>query len=129
MHVSVCCDNRLQVCTNRWEEVLEGLRVDEREVHAAEHPGERVSDGFLEAVPGAANLFLLASVGQENTILSNLPLLLRQPSGILGPVREEEEGDQSDEDTGGALDDEEPLPAGIGQFSSPKVGAGARAHL
>ena len=46
----------------RWEEVLERLGVDEREVHAAEHPGEGVSDGGFETVPGAADFLLLASV-------------------------------------------------------------------
>ena len=46
----------------RREEVFEGLGVDEREVHAAEHPGEGVSDGGFETVPGAADFLLLASV-------------------------------------------------------------------
>lgn len=97
--------------TYRWEEILEGLCVDEGEVHAAEHPGEGVFDGFLESIPGASDLFLLAAVGQQYTVLRNFPLFLRQPASVLGPIGKEEERYDADEDTGGTLDDEEPLPA------------------
>lgn len=97
--------------TYGWEEVLERLSVDEGEVHAAEHPSERVLDGFLEPVPSAADLFLLSAVGEEDAVLCHLPLFFRQPSGVLGPVGQKEESDHADKDTGCALDDEEPLPA------------------
>ena len=33
-----------EVWTYGWEEVFEGLSVDEREVHATEHPCEGVGD-------------------------------------------------------------------------------------
>jgi hypothetical protein len=95
----------------RREEVLEGLGVDEGEVHAAEHPGEGVSDGGFEAVPGAADFFLLTSVRQDNAVLCHLTLLYGQPFGVLGVIRKEEECGNSDKDRDAAFDDEEPLPA------------------
>ena len=80
-------------------------------MHAAEHPGEGVSDGGFEAVPGAADFLLLASVRQNNAVLCHLTLLYGQPFGVLGIIRKEEERGNSDKDRDAAFDDEEPLPA------------------
>ena len=80
-------------------------------MHAAEHPGEGVSDGGFETVPGAADFLLLASVGQNNAVLCHLALLYGQPFGVLGIIRKEEECHNSDKDRDATFDDEEPLPA------------------
>jgi hypothetical protein len=68
------------------EEILEGLSVDQAEVHAAEHPSERVLAGVLETVPGTTDLFFLAAVRNDDAVLGHLPLLLGEPPGVLWPI-------------------------------------------
>jgi hypothetical protein len=66
----------------RREEVLKRLGIDEREVHAAEHPREWVPTGSLEAVPGAADLLLPASVRQNHAVLCHFALFRGEPPAI-----------------------------------------------
>jgi hypothetical protein len=93
------------------EEIFKRLGIDEGEVHCAEHPSKWICDRCLQTVPGAADGFFLATVGEQNAVLGHFSLLLGQPFGVLGPIREDEECSNSDKYRNATLNDEEPLPA------------------
>lgn len=94
----------------RGEEILESLGGDEGEVHKAEVPGEGVLDGVPQAIPGASDLLLDATVGAEHTVLRHLLLFGGQEAGVVRPVGQQPESGKGDKDGDRALDDEEPLP-------------------
>ena len=52
----------------------------------------------------------MPTIGNHDSILSHLPLLLGEPLGIMGPIREKKEGNNGNQNGGCSLDKEEPLP-------------------
>lgn len=48
-----------------WEEVLEALSVDKREMHPTEIPGKWVFDRLFDTLPGATNSLFFATVEDE----------------------------------------------------------------
>ena len=72
-----------QLGTYRWGKVLETLSGNQGEMHAAEEPGEWIFDCFSDTVPCTDDIFVLAAVRDENTILSNFSLLLREPCRVV----------------------------------------------
>ena len=78
----------------------------------AEEPNPRVGHSLLESRPHRTLLPLVHLVSKQSAVGEHT-LLLAQPTGGQGRVWQKWIGEQSDEAGGRALDNEEPLPAGV----------------
>jgi hypothetical protein len=52
-------------------------------MHAAEEPGERISDCFFDAIPGANGGFVSATIGHKNAVLGHFCLLFSEELGVV----------------------------------------------
>merc|ERR1711977_223086 len=85
-------------------------------LHKAEQPDTRVFAGLTKAGPHGALLFGVDLVALQTT-MSELTLVLSKPSGGERSVGEEGVSADGHNASNGALNDEEPLPAGISQLT------------
>lgn len=80
-------------------------------MHEAEVPGKRITDCILNTIPSSANLLIDTTVGDEDSVLGHLTLLLSKELGVVGPRGKDKVRDDSDKDRSNALNEEEPLPS------------------
>lgn len=73
-------------------------------VHEHEDPGTPVDHTLVKALPGADRSLFLGGVG-DNAVVSKFSLLLGEPLGLQGVVRQKEEGGNTDGSGESALDD------------------------
>jgi hypothetical protein len=86
-------------------------------MHAAEEPGEWIADSILEAIPGASDTFVSATVGHKYTVLGHLFLLLVEEFGIVRPVWQDPEANYRDKDRDCTFDEDCVTVISLGLFS------------
>lgn len=79
-------------------------------MHEAEEPGEGIFGCVLDSVPCAAELLSNATVGHLHAVLGHFGFFGGKPLGVVWPRRKQEEGTNGNDNRGGTLNDEEPLP-------------------
>lgn len=90
------------------------LRATYREMHVhheTEDPGAPVTCRFAQTSPNTCALTATSSIA-SNSVVSQLSLLRAQPACLERAVREGEEGENSNSDREGALDDKQPVDRG-----------------